>query len=813
MGTSGRPDRRRTPGDAHPAAPGRQESGPNHPTATPFNTSGDVRTNQMPSVIRVLHVEDDPDFASLTAEFLEREADRLTVSTVYTPGDALDALTDQRVDCVVSDYDLPEMDGIELLETIRSNHPDLPFVLFTGKGSEEVASDAISAGATDYLQKARGVDQYAILANRILNAVGRRESRTSYREIFEKAADAIFLHDPETGRVNDVNPRAAEMLGYDREQLLEMDVGEFSADRPEFSQSEARDRIRAAVEDAPQTFEWLMEGSDGTEFWTEVHLKRAVINGQLQVIAMTRDISERKQHERRLREERDRRTALFENRTDAIAYIDFEDGEPVVQAVNASFEETFGYQEDGVVGERIDDVLVPGDAPAPEAGNWAANGDQLDVEVSRETTDGERVFRLRTAPIHPGDTSTHGYVVYTDVTDRKERERRLQDQKEKVEALHDVAADIEASGTPEDVYEHVLDAAEDILNYDRGIVDAVEDGELVPVAVPEDIPEAEYHESTPVTADDSLSARAYRNGESLVVDDLANVDVEPAEPTYRSAITVPIDGYGMFQAVAEDRGVFDETDLDLTELLVKHARETLSRLDREAELREYAAELERQNERLDEFASVVSHDLRGPLNVADGRVELAVEDCDSPHLDVARDALDRMDQIVEQTLALAREGQSVGDTEPLSLGSMAEQSWHVIETPDAELRVEDDITLEADPERLRHLLENLFRNAVEHGSTSPRSQATEDVPGRAGSDVTVTVGSTEDGFYVADDGSGIPENDREDVFEPGYTTTGDGTGFGLAIVAEIVDAHHGEIAVIESEEGGTRFEISGFRAA
>jgi signal transduction histidine kinase len=172
-----------------------------------------------------------------------------------------------------------------------------------------------------------------------------------------------------------------------------------------------------------------------------------------------------------------------------------------------------------------------------------------------------------------------------------------------------------------------------------------------------------------------------------------------------------------------------------------------------------------------------------------------------------------MDQIVDQTLALAREGQSVGDTEPLSLASMAEQSWQVIETTGAELRVEDDTTVEADPERFQHLLENLYRNAVEHGSTSPPSHAHEDGVEHAGSQVTVTVGPTEDGFYVADDGPGIPESDRENVFEPGHTTTSDGTGFGLAIVAEIVDAHRGDITVTEGRDGGARFEISGFHTA
>jgi PAS domain S-box-containing protein len=664
--------------------------------------SAEIWHNSMASPIRVRVVDRDAAVAETTARRLEAADDRIDATADADPEAVLDALAS--TDCVIAEYDLPGTDGIELLGDVRDRRPDLPFVLFTGAGDEETAADAISAGATDYVRKTDS-DQFGVLANRVTNAVDQHDSATSYREIFENAADGIFLHDPEDGRVTDVNPRAAEMLGYSRSELLDMDVGDFSPDRPAFSQREVEKRVRAAVEDCPQTFEWLFESKSGDEFWVEVHLKLAVIDGCEQVIAMTRDIS-----------------------------------------------------------------------------------------------------------------------------DRKERERRLRDQTEKVRALHEVAADIEAADDPQEVYDLVFDAAEDILNYDRGIVDVAEDGGLVPVAMPDDTPADAYHEYTPIDAEDSLAARAYRREESQVVDDLATVDAAPAEPTYRSGITVPIPDYGVFQAVAEDRGEFDDTDRDLVELLVTHARETLERLERESELREYAAELERQNERLDEFAGVVSHDLRGPLNVAAGRIELAQVECDADSLDTAADALDRMSDMIDQTLALAREGQTVGDTEPVSLEATAEQSWRVISTSDATLHVADDTTLHADPDRLQHLLENLFRNAVEHGSTgsqtpresddavehgstSPASGTRQDAAEHSDGGVTVEVGAFDGGFYVADDGPGIPEADRDDIFDTDYTTDDDGTGFGLAIVEEITHAHQAEVAVTDSETGGARFEFTGFDAA
>ena len=207
---------------------------------------------------------------------------------------------------------------------------------------------------------------------------------------------------------------------------------------------------------------------------------------------------------------------------------------------------------------------------------------------------------------------------------------------------------------------------------------------------------------------------------------------------------------------------------------------------------QYRNELERQNDRLDSFASMLSHDLRNPLNVAQGRLELARDEHDSEHLEAANDALDRIEALIEDVLQLARQGQPVEETDRVTLGAIARDAWGMVETAEAKLVVETDRDLVADPDRLQRLFENLFRNSVEHG----------------GDDVTVTVGALEDGngFFVEDDGRGIPPEEREKVFESGYSTAKDGTGFGLAIVEQIVAAHEWEIELADVETG-TRFEI------
>jgi len=229
-------------------------------------------------------------------------------------------------------------------------------------------------------------------------------------------------------------------------------------------------------------------------------------------------------------------------------------------------------------------------------------------------------------------------------------------------------------------------------------------------------------------------------------------------------------------------------------------------------------ELRRTNERLEEFASVVSHDLRNPLGVARGRVQLAMDDCDSPHLADADDALGRMDDLVDDVLALAREGAEDVAPEPVAVADLARRCWGNVATDGAELVVEDPPRIAADPSRLQQLLENLFRNAVTHaadgGATDPAVTIRVGGIGPAQRDGAHADDRADPGgFYVADDGPGIPAEERDAVFEHGYSSDDDGTGFGLSIVEAIAAAHGWEVALTESADGGARFVVRGVDGA
>ena len=212
--------------------------------------------------------------------------------------------------------------------------------------------------------------------------------------------------------------------------------------------------------------------------------------------------------------------------------------------------------------------------------------------------------------------------------------------------------------------------------------------------------------------------------------------------------------------------------------------------------------LERENEHLDQFASVISHDLRNPLDVAIGRTAVVDELVDDPrveeHLSELRASHARMNRIIQDVLTLARQGERIDDKRTVTLSNVAQSAWSHVETDGAAIDVSAVESVSADPDRLGQVFENLFRNAIEHGKSAPDDS------------LTVTVGTLDDGsgFYVTDDGEGIDPDVRGQVLEAGFSQN-DSTGLGLAIVSKIADAHGWDVTVTESERGGARFDFIG----
>ncbi len=706
--------------------------------------------------IRVLHIDDEPEFGDMTATFLERENDRFTVETATSADEGLEIIKDRPPDCVVSDYDMPGKDGIEFLKEVREEYPELPFILFTGKGSEEVASEAISAGVTDYLQKGTVTEKYELLANRVENAVTAYRSQQTAEKRKERLA-LFFQESPlgviqwnEDGEFERLNERAEQILGYTEEELRgepwETVVTEDERDRVRdifkelFSVGGKEEAINRNVR---------KDGEVRTCEWHNHALTDA--DGEVRTIfSKFQDITGREGRKTELEEYE----TIIESLGDAVYVID---AEGRFRYVNDEFLELVGYERDTVIGNKPS--LIKNEEMVKKAERQLGqllSDDGPDMAVFEgwiHPKDGEPVVCEDHMGVLPyeGDEFEGSVGTLRDITGRKGRERELERYEAMVENTTELITLIDEDGTI--LYQSP--AAERALGYDPG---AAVGNSVFEFVHPED----------------------ENWGKEELNEFLENPDEKVQGNEYRF---LGADGEYVWL-----EGMFvDGRDTELDGVLVV-ARDITDRKEREKEI-------EQKNERLEEFASIVSHDLRSPLSVAKGRLELVQEDCDSEHLDTVTEAHDRMEALIEDTLTLAREGTQASDREPVELGGFVRNCWENTETEEARLVVEDEVTVEAERGSLKQLCENLLRNAVKHGRE----------------DVTVTVGELDgrEGFYVADDGEGIPEGEREEVFERGYSTSENGTGFGLSIVEEIVEAHGWEIQAVEGDEGGARFEVTG----
>lgn len=748
-------------------------------------------------LIRVLHVDDDPRLCEVTKQFLERENERLSVETATSVSDGLDILSNASIDCIVSDYEMPERDGIEFLQRVREESPDLPFILFTGKGSEEVASEAISAGVSDYLQKRRDTSQYTVLANRIENSANQYLSKHALEEsekrlsLFVEQSPLGVIEWDDNFDVAHLNDAAERILGYTEDELL----GESWETIVPSSDKEAVSDVVDELLGGKGGYHSINENvrKDGERIVCEWH-NRVVTDEDENVVAIfsqIQDITDRREQRRELK----KTTALLSTLFDALPVgVLAEDSSRNVLAVNHRLFELFGMAgtPEDVIGtdcERLaEDVCEIFDAPAEfvERTNELVD-EQISVDGEELLLEDGSVMARSHRPIEFPDGEGHLWV-YHDVTERRRRERRL-------EALNEMTQDLMAAETQDEVAEIGVNAASDILGLEANAIHVYDEDQpgLVPVAATDAVRELVGTLPT-FTGDDSIAWRVYERGEPLALDDVyGDPNVYNPETPVRSEIHLPIGEIGILIAGSPTPEAFDEQDLVLGEILAGNLATAFEQVGRTEEIRARESELSRQNERLDEFASVVSHDLRNPLNVASGRLELLRDEYESEHIDEIERAHTRMKTLIEDLLELARQGNRVSETEPVDLSELTGRCWQHVATEDATIVTDTIRRIDADRSRLQQLLENLFRNAVEHG----------------GNDVSVTVGEIDGGFYVEDDGPGIPEDDREDVFTAGYSTTEDGSGFGLSIVKEIADAHGWEIRIEESQAGGTRFEIAG----
>ncbi|GAA0719237.1 GAF domain-containing protein/DNA-binding NarL/FixJ family response regulator [Halorubrum trapanicum] len=508
------------------------------------------------------------------------------------------------------------------------------------------------------------------------------------------------------------------------------------------------------------------------------------------------------------------RFEVFDRMADGFVAVDDEDAITYLNAQAAALADTVDGRGADAAEGRVDGATAGGDATA---GGGATDADALvgtsiwDAFPNAAGTEFEIAFERARETDEPTDSRTYyepadswfeariypsasGVSVYfRDVTEAVEEREELERRERVMRRLYEI---ISAKDDPfERKVEKLLALGRDVIGAESGLLSHVQGSRYV-VEVADDAT-GSFGAGAVVDLEETNCERVVSTEASLQVRDIASDPELSSRPGFvREGIScyvgapVVVDGdvYGTFCFYdREDRPVpFSEWEATLVDLMARWVGYELER-------RETQAEMRRERDRLEQFASVVSHDLRSPLNIAAGNVDLVRESRDDERLERTAKALDRMEELIADALSFARLGERVVDAEAVDLDRVVDEAWDTIATGDAALEAEPLGTVVGDASRIRTLFENLFRNAAEHGGSEDG-----DAP-------TVTVGWDDDVLYVADDGPGIPESDRERVFETGYTTSPEGTGFGLGIVKAVAEAHGWTVLATDADGGGARF--------
>ncbi|WP_135830506.1 PAS domain S-box protein [Halorussus halobius] len=600
----------------------------------------------------------------------------------------------------------------------------------------------------------------------ISDVTERKRLEAELDEIFGRVTDAFYALDDEW-RITHANERAEELIDYDGEGLVGRNLWEafeWATD------STLGEEYRTAMESQESTsFEFYYP--DPLDAWYEVH----AYPSETGLSVYFRDVTERKERQRDLEESERRYRTLAEHFPNgAVALVDETlcyrtvGGSPVDEAVPSAAE---------LEGRPVRDVLSPelADELVPRFES-ALDGETGSFEFE---SDGG-VYRFHVVPVRDDDgTAFAALAMSQDVTERIESERRLAESERRYRTL--------AESFPNGIVTLFDRESEYALAAGKGF-------DRIPLE-PADLEGRHFRAAWDEDTADAL------------------------EPAFRAALdgeerSVEL-SYAGREWLVHAVPITDENGTVFAGMTM--AQDVTEPKERERQLEETVEKLEASNDRLESFASMLAHELRNPVTI--GQIysqqlpAAGSESSDSGATDATADAVeyvteafDRMEDIIDVMLVLTRGQEAVGECNAVPVSEVARDAWDEVGAADATLEVDVEDVVQADETYVRHLFRNLLENAVEHGSTSNQP---DDAAESEGSGLTVRVGRLEDGFYVADDGSGIPPDEREAVFEAGFTTAGDegGTGLGLAFVRKLAAVYGWECEVVESDAGGARFEF------
>jgi PAS domain S-box-containing protein len=615
-----------------------------------------------------------------------------------------------------------------------------------------------------------------------------RASEASYREIFEASEDGILVHEWDTGSILDANPRACEAYGYTLAELVGLQPQELGGSGEMMPGSAGARAVETVKRDGTAMFEWRRRRKDGSLHWDDVRLKAVTIGGQRRILAITRDITERKQADAALRASEEQYRAIFEASADAMVLWDSQFRRV---DINPAYEAMYGWTRDEVIGHGFD---FPEFSPEhktlrEELVRRALNGETCQAEHEVIAKGGKRFYVEVHAIPFRHSSQPHVLVIGRDITERKHADAALRASEEQYRAVFNASTDALVLWNSRSERVDVNPAYERMYGYERS--------EVLTGARARELP-PDYRQRQESIIASTLAGDSYHGEFETVGRGGRRFPIEVR--------TIPIQYHGEPHVLAMIR--------DITESKAAEAR----REHLEARLRQA-----QKMEAIGQLTGGIAHDFNNLLTTIMGYVTLAGERETTRgdtrlggYLTEAQRACERARDLIQQMLMFSR-GQR-GSPRVLRLDTLVQDAMpalrgHLAPASVADLRIDPaPAVVRIDPVQIEQVLFNLVLNARDALPDSGRI-IVEVRPIRVETGICAGCRAPVDGEYVelsvSDDGTGIDAATAERIFEPFFTTkeTGKGTGMGLAIVHGIVHEHDGHVVLETAKGQGARFRV------
>ena len=755
--------------------------------------------SRIPSSIRVLHVDDEESQLLFVKTFLEMADESIHVESVVSPEEALRRLERETYDCIVSDFQMPTLDGIDLARRIRETS-DIPFIIYTGRGSEEVAEAAFTVGIDDYIRKEMNPSHYQVLARRIRSTVEERRavaalirSEERYRTLLESGMDAVAI--VVEYEYAYVNKTFAEMLGYTEPSELIGKRTEQVVDPRDAGRLKEIVERRKSGENQRLIYELRALKKDGSLIWVEVSSIGTEFEGKPAAITNSRDITERKRMEEEIQRSEARLRLFMDTATD---YFYLYDSNLNLQDVNNSGMIVFPNitNKEDVLGKNMLEI-IPGidETERPEKYKEVLEtGNPVFFDsVKLHPSVGDIEIAIKAFKVGDG-LGIHSF----NLTEQRIVEKRF-------ETLHSHAAELASATTLAEVAEKTFEAIGKTLEVDIGSFQIVKDGMVKPI-YSQDIKPRDFI-SLKIDGPGIVTRTVREGATQLVPDTRSDPDfVTGPEAMGRellSELAVPVvvrdEVVAVINVESVELGAFDSNDQRLVEILAEHVASAIERIHSQRRLQELH---KRHNLELvagvQRISSMVRHDIRGPLQTIMNAAYIANREPEKREemMGIITGSVKHANDIMEDWKN--QDFEETLDITEVDLSQLISDSLAASLIPSSvtvEVNVES-MKVSLDKVKMRRVMDNLIRNALEAMKNDGR----------------LTISTREDEheikIEVSDTGIGILETELGKLFRPFYTTKAMGMGLGLTYSRRAVEAHEGTIDVESKAGEGAKFTIS-----